>query len=511
MAAETLRPDGQLSCSGLVTCDFLEHDDDPDVSSVTIDATGNNVSTEYGVDFPTPSGNPTAGADLQEFRAGVIEFDAAQTGTPKARIELWENGALVRAGADTNVSVYAILGFTWNASELATADGSLVQCKVIGTRTGGGPGKRNTVRIGHIEWNAEVDVAAVTGDGSSDGTSTATGDGVSTAAADGASAGAATATGDGASAFVADGSSAGAATITGEGASTFAGDGSAAGLAAVTAVGQDAGNIQAGDGSSAGVAGVSADGISTFRADGVSAGAATATGDATSKAAADGSATGAATVTGGGASKAAADGSSDGAATASGGGVSTFRADGVSAGAATATGGGVSTAAAPGTSVGIATVIADGASKAAGAGSSTGLAGTTAVPAVSGSSAGIATATGDGASTAMADASAAGAAAVTAVGHEAGTGAGVSSGVTTVTGAGAFTERFTDVGEHPDDIFIVVPMVDEMNFDLSLKIHVISVGAEIVDVIHVVSPIPGPAIEINAAMSSSDIELKLAA
>ena len=157
MAAETLRPDAQLSCSGLATCDFLEHDEDPDVSSVTINATGNNVNTEYGVDFPTPSGNPTVGAGLQEFRAGVEEFDSGQSGTPDARIELWENGALVRAGPNTPVSVYAVLAVAWNANELATADGSLVQCKVIGVKSGGSPSARNTVRIGHIEWNAEVD------------------------------------------------------------------------------------------------------------------------------------------------------------------------------------------------------------------------------------------------------------------------------------------------------------------------------------------------------------------
>ncbi len=161
MAAETHRPDGQLSCVGLATCDFLEHDEDPDVSSVTINATGNNVNTEYGVDLPTPSANPTVGTDLQVFRAGVIEFDSGQTGTPDARIELWENGALVRAGPNTAVSVYAILNFTWDASELATADGSLVQCKVIGTKTGGSPTARNTTRIGHIEWNAEVSGALI--------------------------------------------------------------------------------------------------------------------------------------------------------------------------------------------------------------------------------------------------------------------------------------------------------------------------------------------------------------
>ena len=158
MATETLRPDGELSDAGLVANSELDHDEDPDVSSVTVNATGNNVNTEWGGDFPTPTGNPTVGADLQEFRVGVEEFDSGQTGTPTTRIELWENGALVRAGSDVNVSAYAVLSFTWNANELATADGSLVQCKLIGTKSGGSPGARNTVRIGHMEWNVDYTV-----------------------------------------------------------------------------------------------------------------------------------------------------------------------------------------------------------------------------------------------------------------------------------------------------------------------------------------------------------------
>jgi hypothetical protein len=159
MATETQRPNGELSDSGLVASDFTDHDEDPDVSSVTIAATGNNVNTQYGVDFPTPTGNPTVGAGLQEFRAGVEEFDSGQTGIPDARIELWENGVLVRAGTDTPTEAYQVLSFTWNANELATANGSLVQCKVIGTKAGGAPGARNSLNIGHIEWNVTYDAA----------------------------------------------------------------------------------------------------------------------------------------------------------------------------------------------------------------------------------------------------------------------------------------------------------------------------------------------------------------
>ncbi|MEE8607214.1 MAG: hypothetical protein V3S55_06410 [Nitrospiraceae bacterium] len=295
MSAETLRPDGQLSCSGLATCDFLEHDEDPDVSTTTINATGNNTATEYGVDFPVPSGDPTVGAGLQEFRAGVLEFDSGQTGTPTARIELWENGSLVRAGSNTNVSTFAVLSFTWNASELATADGSLAQCKVIGTKTGGSPSTRNTVRIGHIEWNAGVDAAApVTGDGSSTGTATVIGDGVSTAAADGTLTGAATVTGDGVSTFRADGTSAGIAAVTAVGLSIVAGDGASVGIATATAGGV---SIAAGDGSIAATATVLGGGASIATAPGLSAGLGVPTGIGAATAAATGSVVGVATAT----------------------------------------------------------------------------------------------------------------------------------------------------------------------------------------------------------------------
>lgn len=155
MASERQAPDAQLSCVNLVTCDVTEHDADPDSDNTCIAATGESVSTEYGVDFPTPTGNPTVGADLQEFRAGVEQWSPTQSGTPEARIELWENGSLVRLGPYFDVDTYAVLSFLWNANELSTPDGSLVQCKVTGKKSGGGPPARNAVNIGQIEWNVE--------------------------------------------------------------------------------------------------------------------------------------------------------------------------------------------------------------------------------------------------------------------------------------------------------------------------------------------------------------------
>lgn len=156
MPSETLLVDGEFADDGLVVNSELDHDEDPDVSAVTIDATSNNVDTEWGGGFPTPSDVPTVGVGLQEFRVGVEEFDSEQTGVPMARIELHENGALIRAGPDLSVNGYVVMSFPWDAAEIAAADGSLVQCKLVGTRSGGGASAKNSLRIGHMEWNATI-------------------------------------------------------------------------------------------------------------------------------------------------------------------------------------------------------------------------------------------------------------------------------------------------------------------------------------------------------------------
>lgn len=153
---ETQRPDGIQSQSGFnPACTAGDLDDDPDSPDANwCVADGNNTDNQVNVTFPTPTGNPTVGADLQEFRVLVRQYDEGQTGTPQARVELWENGALVRAGSDTDVTTGGVvLSFTWNANEIGTADGSLVECNVVGTKSGGSPTARNSVDVGAVEWN----------------------------------------------------------------------------------------------------------------------------------------------------------------------------------------------------------------------------------------------------------------------------------------------------------------------------------------------------------------------
>jgi len=156
MASETLSPDAHAPTT-MGACALSTITSDPDSGDGNwCLASGNNTSGNVLCDFATPTGNPSVGADLQEFRAEVRQFDTGQSGNPDARIELWENGSLVRAGGDVSITGSGqVIAFTWNANELATADGSLVQAQLVLTKSGGSPGARNTVDLGGVEWNVE--------------------------------------------------------------------------------------------------------------------------------------------------------------------------------------------------------------------------------------------------------------------------------------------------------------------------------------------------------------------
>jgi len=143
----------------------IDVDDDPDAPDGDwAVAIADTSDTEMILSFLTPAGSLRAGTDLQEFRVQVRQFNTGQTGIPEARIELWENGLLVRAGVNEPVvGAGQVLSFTWDAAELGTADGSLVEIRFVGTKATGSITVRNTVDIGAVKWNL---AATSTGDGS---------------------------------------------------------------------------------------------------------------------------------------------------------------------------------------------------------------------------------------------------------------------------------------------------------------------------------------------------------
>ena len=155
MATERQSPAAILAQTNLsgVVADIQDDPDAPDANWLT--APNNNSNVDVRTSFPSPTGNPTVGADLQEFRFQVRRTAGSGTVDPTARAELWENGVLVRAGGENTVTsdVGQVFSFTWNANELATADGSVVELKVVGTKSGGAPAKRSAVDVGAVEWN----------------------------------------------------------------------------------------------------------------------------------------------------------------------------------------------------------------------------------------------------------------------------------------------------------------------------------------------------------------------
>jgi len=151
---ERQSPDAILAITNLTPTDnvtYIQDDpDSPDGNWLTyIDA---NTDTICRVSFPTPSGNPTEGADLQEFKIWVRK-QPLDPKIPQVRIELYEDGvslATILADTDVTSETGQLFSATWNANLLGTADGSLVECYIYG-----GASAKNTVEVGAVEWNVD--------------------------------------------------------------------------------------------------------------------------------------------------------------------------------------------------------------------------------------------------------------------------------------------------------------------------------------------------------------------
>ena len=160
MAQERLAPDAlleQTNLSGTVA----DIDDDPDSpDGAWLTAPGSNNNTTARVSFPLPSGVPTIGTGLQEFR--VLVRKTNHSTNPTCDVELYESGVLVATLInDQAISSTSgvVLSGAWNANLLTGSDGGNVECRVTGTVGGG------SLEVGAVEWNAEIDTAAPSGSG----------------------------------------------------------------------------------------------------------------------------------------------------------------------------------------------------------------------------------------------------------------------------------------------------------------------------------------------------------
>ena len=159
MALESLAPIGQITWTNL-DGSYLDIDDDPDSPDGNwADAIEGDGDIVAHVSFPTPTGNPTSGEDLQEFKIWIRKTASGGT-NPQCRIDLYENGNPITAGTLTDVTSESgqLKSFYWNAANLNNADGSGVECYIYGDASGGNPANRRSVDVGACEWNCEYSV-----------------------------------------------------------------------------------------------------------------------------------------------------------------------------------------------------------------------------------------------------------------------------------------------------------------------------------------------------------------
>ncbi len=164
MATETLFPDGLVSSVNYVSPALSDFDDDPDTTTDYGDWDGNG-NTDVLLDFPTPTGNPNIGADLQTIRAAARKVDATGENTPEWSLGIWEAGVLVSViatGSLADNTDKQIISGTFNANILGTADGSALQVKILQTAGGtGGPTARRGLEVGGVEWQVDYSAGEV--------------------------------------------------------------------------------------------------------------------------------------------------------------------------------------------------------------------------------------------------------------------------------------------------------------------------------------------------------------
>jgi hypothetical protein len=160
MPTESQPPDAVLDSTNYSTLNVGDIDEDPDSPDGSWGTWDGNGNTICRTSFGTPTGNPTAGADLQEFRVRIRKT-ASGGNDPGWSLQLYENGVLDSTLAtgtltDSHLDPGTVVSGTWDASSLGTADGSLVECRLEQTDGGSGsPGSRRGIEVGALEWNVD--------------------------------------------------------------------------------------------------------------------------------------------------------------------------------------------------------------------------------------------------------------------------------------------------------------------------------------------------------------------
>jgi hypothetical protein len=163
MATEVLIPTSTTAADVNLSGDHTTVDDNPDSPGGDWRAaSSNNVNSVSAHGFNTPTGSPTTGVGLQNFKIYARLTVNASTCTYNVYVSesgtRLNGGSAVATGSLTSTTGQLITA-AWDASLLGTADGSLVECEFEVVKSGGSPANRTSGEVDAIEWNVDYSAA----------------------------------------------------------------------------------------------------------------------------------------------------------------------------------------------------------------------------------------------------------------------------------------------------------------------------------------------------------------
>lgn len=152
---EELQPENILAIDNLDgTVEDIQ--DDPSNPGTFLEAIDESSDTNLVTDFQNPSRDLVEGVN-QDVRVAVRRT-ANSDRIPEVTIDLVEGGTTLDTVTQEITAIDSeIITLTFDATELADISGQGVEIDITGSSTGGQPASRNTVEIGAIQWDAQIE------------------------------------------------------------------------------------------------------------------------------------------------------------------------------------------------------------------------------------------------------------------------------------------------------------------------------------------------------------------
>lgn len=154
MTTQVLYPDA-ATATGL-TGTVADIDDDADSSTSDVDYLSSSGAAVCVLiaSFPTPSGNPTTGAEVQNFRFRArIKGNAGPPQSLTWRLYNDANATLQSGTVSITSTSFATYTVSWDAANLDVADGSSVRIYLAGGKATNPSSSQWSWEISALEWN----------------------------------------------------------------------------------------------------------------------------------------------------------------------------------------------------------------------------------------------------------------------------------------------------------------------------------------------------------------------